>query len=81
MSERNRQEALLSLLGRGGYLRIELRHPRAIPAARWTNYVWCLRAESDPGYISPPLLRTKVDILVFPMPPHTAGKVRELLTT
>ena len=58
-------ETLFSLLGRGGYLRIELRDPRELPGARWTNYVWCLRAESDPNYIAPPLPRTETAVLVF----------------
>lgn len=42
-------ETLFSLIGRGGYVRVELREPRVLPGARWTNYLWCLRAESDPN--------------------------------
>ncbi len=64
-------ETLLSLLGRGGYLRIELRDPRVLPGARWTNYLWCLRAESDPNYIAPPLPRTETAVLDFRTAPAT----------
>lgn len=71
-------EALLSLLGRGGYLRIELRDPRVLPGARWTNYLWCLRAESDPNYIAPPLPRTETAVLDFRASPATVDAVLAL---
>lgn len=73
-------ETLLSLLGRGGYLRIELRDPRVLPGVRWTNYVWCLRAESDPNYIAPPLPRRKVAVLDFRTSPGAAAAVQLFAT-
>ena len=74
-------ETLFSLLGRGGYLRIELRDPRVLPGVRWTNYVWCLRAESDPNYIAPPLPRTETAVLAFHTSPATADAVLRLFAT
>ncbi|WP_140741461.1 hypothetical protein [Pedococcus bigeumensis] len=58
-------ERLFSVLGSGGYLRIELREPRVLPGAWWTNYLWCLRAESDPSHIAPPLPHTKTAVVDF----------------
>ena len=74
-------ETLFSLLGRGGYLRIELRDPRVLPGARWTNYVWCLRAESDPKYIAPPLPRTETAVLDFHTSPAAADSALQLFAT
>jgi hypothetical protein len=74
-------ETLFSLLGHGCYLRIELRDPRILPGVRWTNYVWCLRAESDPNYIAPPLPWTETAVLDFHTSPATAEAVLQLFAT
>jgi hypothetical protein len=71
-------ETLLSLVGHGGYLRVELREPRVLPGARWTNYLWCLRAESDPNYIAPPLPRTETAVLDFRTSHATVDAALEL---
>lgn len=67
-----RGETQFNLIGVGGYVRIELREPRVLPGARWTNYLWCLRAESDPSYVAPPLPRTETAVLDFYASPRVA---------
>ena len=74
-------ETLFSVLGSGGYLRIELREPRVLPGARWTNYLWCLRAESDPSYIRPPLPRTETAVVDFHTSKASAAAALQLLGT
>lgn len=74
-------ETLFSLLGSGGYLRIELRHPRVLPGARWANYLWCLRAESDPSYISPPLPHTETAVVDFHTTKASAAAAVQLFAT
>ena len=74
-------ETLFSVLGSGGYLRIELREPRVLPGAWWTNYLWCVRAESDPSYIAPPLPRTETAIVDFHTSKASAGPALQLFAT
>lgn len=72
---------LFSVLGSGGYLRIELRDPRVLPGARWTNYLWGLRAESDPSYIAPPLPHTETAVVAFHTSKASAAAALQLFAT
>ena len=75
-------ETLFSLLGRGGYLRIEVCQTlRALPGARWTNYVWRLRGAiltATPSHLLPLPRTRRPPVLTFHTSPATADVALQL---
>jgi hypothetical protein len=65
----------VTILGKGGYLRIELDTPRILTEARWTNFIWYLTRESDPVFTPPPLPHREVHVLHFSAAPEDGNLV------
>ena len=65
--------ASLTLLSRGEYTAITFVNAKVIEHARWTNVVWCLRAESDHLFVPPPLPRRAAQGLLFAGVPSSDG--------